>query len=102
MTDLKNKTVFLFFKCSYLEGGIYPEYSFDSAYFNKDTATEMMKKDNSFLSMYNKIIPHKFSSETNILSWNSDYQCWMDKGAFMSVTLHDIQKSLYSDQPMNT
>jgi len=99
---LENKNIYLFFKCTYLEDGVCPEYSFDSAYFNKDIADVMIKKDKSFLSKYNKIVPHIITKDgdqdkINTLFWNSEYNCWIDKGAFMSVTIDDIVNKLTTE-----
>jgi hypothetical protein len=100
--QLENKNIYLIFKCTYLEDGEYPEYSLDTAYFNKDIANIMIKKDNSFLSIYNKIVPHIITKDQdknkeNTLFWNSEYNCWTDKGAFMSVTIDDIINKLTTE-----
>lgn len=79
---------YLFFKCTYLEDGIHPEYIFDSAHLDKKTAEEVMKKDKSFFSMYNKIVTK------DKLFWNEKYNSWTNVGAFMSVTNDEIAESI--------
>jgi hypothetical protein len=99
--NLVDQYVYLVFECVYLEDGIYPEYIFDSAHFKELDANNRLSiidSKNIFLNPFNKIIYHQLSFDitSKPLFWNPIYNSWTDKGAYISVSIAEIEKSLFN------
>ncbi len=96
-----DKELYLVFQCVYYEDGIYPEYEFVGAHFNKiDAEKQFESLNNGIFKPSNKIINHKINYDSNAkpLFWNTKYNSWTDEGCFISVDFPILLRCLNEHQ----